>query len=182
MKMKGFLAAVAILSFSLLASAQTTNKYVGLEKCKLCHKSESKGNQYGQWLKSKHSQAYNTLATPKAKEFAEKAGITDDPQKAEKCLKCHSTAFGVTPDMIVAEEKLNIEDAVQCESCHGAGEKYWKIDIMKVKDQSIANGLVIPKEETCVKCHNSESPAWKGFNYEEARKQILHPRPKEEIE
>lgn len=178
-KMGFFLVILASLFLSRISFAEAANKYVGVEKCKLCHKSEDKGNQYGEWKSSKHASAYKSLGSTKAKEYAAKAGLTDDPQKSEKCLKCHATAFGVTPDMIEEESELKIEDGVQCETCHGAGEKYWKIDTMRSQSASVANGLLIPKETNCVKCHNSESPAWSGsFNYEEDRKKILHPRPK----
>jgi hypothetical protein len=171
------LATVGVLFLSSLVFAQGGNKYVGVDKCKLCHRSESKGNQYGQWMKAKHSTAYDTLAGEKAKQVAAGLGI-EDPQKSERCLKCHSTAFGVPEDMITSGSKLKLEDGVQCESCHGPGEKYWKITIMKDHDKSVANGLVEISEAVCVKCHNEENPVFEGFNYEEKYEIVAHPMPK----
>lgn len=170
-------AAVFVLSLSSFLFAQSGNKYVGADKCKLCHQTESKGNQYGQWKKSKHSGAYDALAGEKAKQVAAGLGI-EDPQKSERCLKCHSMAFGVPADMAASGSKLKLEDGVQCESCHGAGEKYWAMTIMKDHNKAVANGLVEINKAVCVKCHNEENPVFEGFNYEEKYKIIAHPIPK----
>ncbi len=166
-------------SFRVFGLAQAENKYVGVDKCKLCHKSESKGNQYGAWKNSKHASAYADLATDKAKELAQIQGI-NNPQESEKCLKCHSTAAIALAGNLVSEEaKLKLEDGVQCESCHGAGEKYWGISVMKDHDKAVAGGMVVPGELVCVTCHNSESPVWPGsFDFGEESKIIAHPRPK----
>lgn len=177
---RGILVLVAgmVLFFSCFALAEEAYKYVGVEKCKLCHQSESKGNQYGSWKKSKHSTAYATLATDKAKELGAKQGIAK-PQESEKCLKCHATASVAYAANLVAEgSKLKLEDSVQCESCHGPGEKYWNMTIMKDKEKAVANGLVVPNEAACVKCHNEESPVWEGFDFNEKVKIIAHPMPK----
>jgi hypothetical protein len=66
---------------------------------------------------------------------------------------------------------------VQCERCHGAGADYAKIPVMKDRAKSIANGLVIPDENTCRGCHNETAPGFKGFNFKEAVKKIAHPNP-----
>src|SRR5690349_6142931 len=74
------------------ADAPDPANYVGIKTCGICHKKEDSGNQIGNWEKSPHARAFQTLGTPAAKEIATKAGI-DDPQKSGKCLKCHSTAY-----------------------------------------------------------------------------------------
>jgi hypothetical protein len=51
---------------------------------------------------------------------------------------------------------------VQCEACHGAGNDYKKVSIMKDRDASIANGLIIPTQETCDGCHTGEDHSKKG--------------------
>ena len=51
--------------------------YVGVKKCKTCHKKEAIGNQYGVWLDAKHSKAFETLATKQAAEWATEAGVDD---------------------------------------------------------------------------------------------------------
>ena len=159
--------------------------YIGVEACGKCHKRDSTGNQLGQWKETKHAKAYATLATPEAKKIAAEKGIAD-PQKDDKCLKCHVTAHGVDASLIAepAEGKKGhqIEDGVGCESCHGPGSLYKKRKTMKSREASVAAGLIIPDEKTCKKCHNEESPTFKGFNYEEMEKKIDHPNPKKAAE
>jgi hypothetical protein len=35
-------------------------------------------------------------------------------------------------------------------------------------------GLILPDEKVCVRCHNSKSPTFKGFDYTAARERIKH--------
>jgi len=157
-------------------------KYIGVANCGKCHKSKTKGNQLGQWQTSQHAKAYEALATPEAKEVAAKVdkSITE-PQKSDKCLKCHVTAHGVDAALIapIPEGKKghSIEDGVGCESCHGPGSLYKSRKIMKDREAALANGLVIPTEETCKKCHNEESPTYKEFKFEEMFEKVKHPNP-----
>ncbi|NUO79968.1 cytochrome C554, partial [candidate division KSB1 bacterium] len=116
---------------------------------------------------------------PAAKEIAQKKGIAD-PQKDQACLKCHDTAAGVAAAQLAPTFKAG--EGVGCESCHGAGSEYKTMSVMKdidagkVKGETV--GLVKGDEKLCVKCHNSESPTFKGFNYAEYSKKIAHPTPK----
>ena len=82
-------------------------------------------------------------------------------------------------DSALLGEGFVIADGVQCETCHGAGSDYLSLSTMKDRARAIAAGLIIPTKEACVKCHNTESPNYKEFNYDEFLKQITHPRPKE---
>ena len=151
-------------------------KYIGAAKCaKMCHKAKSKGNQYGAWQEAAHSKAYQTLASEKSQAIAKEKGIAD-AQNASECLKCHVTAYTEPDEAKAATYK--IEDGVNCESCHGAGSNYAKLSIMKDHEKSLANGMVDPDKDICIKCHNEESPTYKEFNYEEAIKKIAHPNPK----
>ncbi|MFQ5415527.1 MAG: multiheme c-type cytochrome [Myxococcota bacterium] len=161
--------------------------FVGVKKCKTCHKKEDIGNQYGVWLDAKHSKAFETLGGKKAAEWAAEAGV-DDPQTDEKCLKCHVTAYGVPKELV--DKRFDPTLGVQCESCHGAGKDYRKKKIMIDQDLAISKGLIYPpKEDGCRSCHNDDSPAWKpdrytladgtkvGFDFEQAVKAIEHPVP-----
>ena len=47
---------------------------------------------------------------------------------------------------------------VQCEACHGPGKDYKKKSIMQDREKAVANGLIIPDEKTCQKCHNENVP------------------------
>ena len=161
-----------------LVLAEDNHKYIGVKKCSMCHKSEAKGNQYGQWLSTKHAKAYATLATPEAQETATKAGVSGNPQEAPECLRCHVTGYGEDPSLF--GEGFAKEDGVQCETCHGAGGDYYTLSVMKDKAKASEAGLVVPTKEVCIKCHNEESPNYKEFNFDEVYKKIAHPRPKEE--
>ena len=99
------------------------------------------------------------LGTPEAKETAEKAGVTEDPQKSGSCLRCHTTGYGESKELFASS--FVIEDGVGCETCHGPGSDYRKMKIMKDREAAIAAGLVFPvSEERCRECHNEESPTW----------------------
>lgn len=132
-------------------------KYIGADKCKICHNNPSKGEQYSKWLNDSHSKAMNSLSETEKQ----------DP----KCLKCHSTFYSVDETLRLTITK---EEGVSCESCHGPGSIYKNMAIMKDKTKSIENGLVIPTKEVCIKCHNNESPTFKGFDYDEYLQKVKH--------
>lgn len=148
--------------------------YVGAEKCKICHSAPAKGAQYAKWSESKHAKAYAMLGSDEAKKIAAAKGIAD-PQKAPECLRCHVTGSGAPAEKLT--EKYKIQDGVECESCHGPGSDYWKIEVMKVRAKAVGAGLVIPTEETCKGCHNAESPTFKGFDFAAMHAQIAHLNP-----
>jgi hypothetical protein len=148
--------------------------YIGVDGCKMCHRSPAKGNQLGKWEESAHSKTFAALASDKAKEIAQAKGIAD-PQQAEACLKCHVTATTAPADQ--KEKTYKVEDGVGCESCHGAGSAYKAIAIMRDQAKSIENGLIVPDEKVCLSCHNEESPTFAGFDFAEASKKIAHPNP-----
>ncbi|NVO02140.1 MAG: cytochrome C554 [Bacteroidetes bacterium] len=151
------------------------NKYVGADKCKMCHNSPAKGEQYKLWQGSKHSQAMKSLSSPEALDYAKKNGIAD-PATDPKCTKCHSTAAGA--DKALVEATLTVAEGVSCESCHGPGSVYKGMAIMKVQADAVKNGLIIPDEKTCTVCHTKEgNPFYKEFNYSEFSKKIAHPNP-----
>lgn len=143
--------------FSEESQAGKKHAYVGVKKCSKCHKKEKDGEQYPLWKKSAHAGAYKTLASKKAKEIAAKKGIKD-PQKSDKCLKCHVTGHG-DGDLAKAIDKKN---GVGCESCHGGGKDYYKKSTMKDQKKALAKGLHLPTAKTCAGCHNAESPTYKG--------------------
>ncbi len=149
-------------------STKVVNKYIGTAKCKMCHNSEVKGKIYDQWSAEGHAKAYQTLLNEQSKGIAKGMGIAD-ASKSEKCLKCHVTGYNEATG-----DKYSMEEGVTCEACHGPGENYWKMQIMKDKKQAMVNGLVEPTEVVCVKCHNKESPTYKAFKYADAIKLVQH--------
>lgn len=169
-------------------ASETTarNRYIGAKACMNCHKDEAKGDQYHKWADRKggHAHAYTRLASPEAKAVAAKAGI-EDPQKSEKCLQCHVTAFGEKKRLI--KKGFDMTLGVQCESCHGPGEQHAKIRF-KEASSGKANPeeyTKIPADEiisatpasTCLECHNEKSPTYQPFCFKKRRAEIAHLNP-----
>ena len=182
----GGLVMVLALVFLGVDSRADDHQWVGVKKCKTCHKKEAIGDQYGLWLDGEHANALDSLSSERAAKWAQEAGIAD-PAADERCVKCHETAYGV-PDELVAK-KFRRGQGVQCEACHGPGKDYRKKKVMVDRDLAVSKGLVIPTEKVCVACHNDESPAWDserytrpdgakvGFDYDQAAHAIAHPVP-----
>ena len=182
--MKRLLATLVIitalcLSVSVFAQAKKF-QYVGVKKCKMCHKGEKKGKIFEKWQGMKHSKAYATLATDEAKKLAKEAGVKGDPQQAAECLVCHVVGYNAPADQKAAT--LTLEEGVSCEACHGPGSKYKSLKVMKGitkgEMKGADYGLVMPDEKVCTTCHNSKSPSFKEFKFEVASKTIAHPLPK----
>lgn len=176
--MLAFVFAAFSFKFTDYAHKAGTGKYVGVTTCVgACHKTDGQGKQLDIWQSSKHSQAFKTLQTPEADKIAKDKGFTTPAAETPQCLKCH--VLGKDMDPAEFESTFSKEDGVQCESCHGAGSEYKKLAIMKDKEKSKENGLIVhsDKEAFCVSCHNSESPSFKGFNYDEMWAKIVHKKP-----
>ena len=174
MKLRWFVVATVAVAVSVSSAFAGGNAYVGADGCKMCHKSKIKGDQYGQWMESKHAQAFKTLGTEEAKKAGKAKGVTD-PQKDPKCLKCHVTGYAA--DAALHTKKWNQEEGISCEGCHGAGAAYAKKEIMKDEAKAKEAGLIVPDEKSCKTCHNEESPTYKSFKFEEMKKKIAHPNP-----
>lgn len=181
------------------------NQYVGVDKCKTCHEAKEKGDQYHAWKKMKHAEAYTTLGTDKAKEAGKKVGV-DNPQTDRKCLICHETGFD-EPKEVFAKSFVD-KQGVQCESCHGPGQKHVNARFEAAANagggaaaegfgeeegggdgatarQKVPDGeIFIPKDQAnCITCHNEKSPSWPGkFDYAEMVKKIPHADPRKRPE
>lgn len=142
---------ITLLFCLVLFFAASTNAqdYIGAAKCKMCHNKPTSGEQYKKWSEGPHAKAFETL--PEA------------DRTNEKCLKCHTTPT------------LEKSEGVSCEACHGPGSKYKAPAIMKDQAKSIENGLIVPDEALCKKCHNEESPNFKGFDFATYSAKIAHP-------
>jgi len=140
--------------------------YVGADKCKICHKAEKQGKQHPIWEESKHSKSFAALTSEEAK-----AQVPDAPQNPD-CLKCHSPLFEKAPEFK--------EEGVTCEFCHGPGSAYKKLSIMKNREESVKNGLIVYDsteaiKAQCSKCH--ENAHDKPFDFAAAWEKIKHPLP-----
>jgi hypothetical protein len=169
-----FLMSTVAMAQEKAAPAAAAHKYIGAGKCKMCHNSPAKGEQFKKWSESSHAKAFATLATPEALEIGKKLGV-EKPQESEKCLVCHVTAYSAPAAS--KEATLTNADGVGCESCHGAGSDYKDMKVMKDHAAAVAAGLKVPDEKLCVTCHNEKSPTYKKFVFAEFAKQIAHPNP-----
>jgi hypothetical protein len=135
----------AVVLVSYSVAAQD-HAYVGAEKCKMCHK-----QQFASWQTTTHAKA------------TDEAKASTDRAYDASCLQCHATN---------ADEAL---PGVQCEACHGPGNDYKKMSIMKDREAAIANGLVIPSQATCDKCHTGDDHSKKVvFEEQKDNKAAIH--------
>ena len=174
------LAIVGGLMTGMVSDAVAGHELIGAPKCKMCHKAKT-GDQWAAWETSAHAGAFETLASDESKAIAAEKGL-GDPQKEEACLKCHATQAFLGRDVVVnAKGKYVDAEGVGCEACHGAGSDYKSKKVMVDSEAAMAAGLVMDKsEEFCVKCHNEESPTFKGFDFAARWKEIAHPVPEAE--
>lgn len=123
--------------------------------CRKCHLRE-----YRSWERTPHAKAMDVLS----------ANEQQDPN----CVGCHTTGFGKPGGFVSLAETPKFA-SVGCESCHGPGSIYRDKDVMENHDASVAAGLLIPDEATCVSCHNSDSPTFLGdFDFEARKEQGVH--------
>lgn len=185
--------ATATAAPSVAEPAQAkTNRYIGAQKCKSCHADKASGDQFAAWQGMKHSHAWERLASEEAKQVGKAKGI-DDPQKADACLKCHVTAFGVPKEQL--DKSFDMKAGVQCETCHGPGEQHMKARVAAAGDEEDEEGfgdekaapkyaklpageiIVSPPMSTCLACHNEESPSFRPFCFHRANAEVRHLNP-----
>jgi cytochrome c peroxidase len=174
----GTVAVLFVTALFMRSSAEEPKefRYIGVKKCKMCHRSRKIGEQYQKWEATEHAKAYEELASDESKKIAKEKGI-ENPQEAPECLECHTTGYKKP-----AEKSLTAEEGVSCEACHGPGSKYWTRKVMKdlatgkVKPQEV--GFISPTKDVCIACHNEKSPTYKKFDFEERIKDVEHPIPK----
>ncbi|MDP8207356.1 MAG: cytochrome c family protein [Candidatus Electryonea clarkiae] len=168
------LSVLAVTFLMSVVSFASDHAYVGLKKCKMCHKGETKGMIFEKWQESKHAQAFDVLAAPAAAEVYTKLGKTGNPQEDVECLKCHVTGADADTSLTA---KIIFDNGVTCESCHGAGGAYWKKTVMQDHDAAVAAGMNPDPKSGCVTCHNENSPTFKDFNFEARWEDIKHSKP-----
>ena len=98
-----------------------------------------------------------------ALKMAADRGLKKAPVESPECLRCHATGWDLSEEQRTQFLKpaFKIEDGVQCETCHGPGEDYKTLKIMKDRSLALKAGLMIGDEKLCLTCHNEQSPAWK---------------------
>ena len=144
--------------------------YQGVQYCQQCHNRSTGRDIPGGsrptevWARSPHARAFRTLFQPKAAEIGRRYGISQ-PFKAPQCLKCHVTGYG-SPSSV--SSKIVVTEGVGCETCHGPSGGLHK-------SGTAWDAQALGKREAfCKKCHNSESPTFKGFDLERDSELIAH--------
>lgn len=180
--MKAKLITILVVLMAAGLFAAEGHKFIGAPGCKTCHKGVAQGSQWEIWEKSQHAKAYEALKSEEAAKIAKEKGLSKPAYEAEECLKCHTTAAGVPPEMLDA--KFDKTMGVQCESCHGAGFDYRGMTTMKNHQLSVDSGMNPihvsdgTAEKVCKTCHNSESPTFKSFDFDGHWEKIQHLRLK----
>ena len=147
-------------------------RYVGNEVCGTCHTRE-----YKEWLGTKHARTWVMLGmADKAGKVATGFKMTEQPQQSAVCLECHGTAAGVPASY--RADTFHVEEGVQCERCHGPGEKYATEEVMKDREKAMSLGLIVPTRDVCMGCHAPKpSHAFmlrKPFDFDSAYSRIKH--------
>jgi len=131
------------------------HEYIGDKKCKMCHK---KDGVHPSWLETKHAKAF--------------ASLNEEQQKDTTCVGCHTTGTSAKGELL---------EGVQCEACHGAGSDYKNMKVMKDQKLAMENGLLVPDEKTCAKCHNENIPeefrSKEKFDFEKMKVKGAHAAP-----
>jgi hypothetical protein len=170
-------ALVALAAAALGQAAGAEHSYVGVKKCKACHLKEFKS-----WSETKMANSFELLKPGVAAAAKTKAKLdpTKDYTKDASCLPCHTTGYGkpggfvdlaTTPDLV----------GVQCETCHGPGGTYIQKENMSLQNKEYKKAALVKvgligqiSKDTCVTCHNSKSPFFKEFNFEERKSKGTH--------
>jgi YVTN family beta-propeller protein len=154
------------------SNATPAARYVGNEVCGTCHTRE-----YKEWLGTKHARTWVMLGmADKAGKVATGFKMTEQPQQSAVCLECHGTAAGVPASY--RADTFHVEEGVQCERCHGPGEKYATEEVMKDREKAMSLGLILPTRDVCMGCHAPKpSHAFmlrKPFDFDSAYSRIKH--------
>ena len=164
--------AIAFIFVLSLLSQEFT--YSGAGKCKICHKSEKQGRQYPIWEENQHSKSFTALSSPDAATRAKEMGV-ENPSESPECFKCHAPLYEKAPDLK--------EEGVACEVCHGPGSAYKKLSIMKNREKSVKNGLIVYDsteaiKKQCLTCHEDSHD--QPFDFKAAWGKIKHPVPEKD--
>ncbi len=106
---------------------------------------------YQVWERSPHARAQKALTGSRA----------DD----QRCTLCHGMQEGPNA-------------GVQCESCHGSGQIYSRINVMKDHELSHIVGLTPVNENTCRRCHTELTPSVRTFEYVRMWAPVAHGQDK----
>lgn len=175
----GLIAIAAFLFIYFSADNGTAGlRYVGAERCGVCHEAASLGGAFKVWKSGPHAQAFNVLASDSARAYL--AGHAD--RRLASCLGCHTTLGYEAHN---EPERLLNAEGVSCERCHGAGSGYSDYNIMLDRAAFTAHGGVVGTLRDCYQCHAADPAATDNhcpfqqapFSADSAWPAIRHPLP-----
>lgn len=140
-------------------------KYIGLNKCKMCHMKE-----YKAWQETKHAKAFESLTKADDKtvtEVATKLAVTvkGKADTIPECIICHTTGYKSAGGYPEAGDNLK---NITCEVCHGAGS----IHFTAKKEDKKKTMSTKPDENVCKTCHTEKTSP--NFKFEEYVKKGVH--------
>jgi hypothetical protein len=147
-------------------AAPVAGQYLGVASCASsgCHGSTHPlktsrvlQNEYYTWLRSdRHAGSYNVLFNAVSTRIARNMHLQKKPYQEKVCLDCHST--NVEPQLVAG--RIDGEDGVQCEVCHGAasGWRAQHTDKGWTHAQSVERGMIDLRDlrvraHICDHCH-----------------------------
>ena len=114
-------------------------------------------NEYYTWLnRDRHARAYNILYNERSARIAKNMRLKQAAYKEAVCLNCHATNVGAAD----VSGHIDIEDGIQCESCHGPASGWLGEHMMAgwTHEQSVARGMydlraALSRATVCLSCH-----------------------------
>jgi hypothetical protein len=134
---------------------------VGSESCGACH-----AKAYQIWRVDPHARAAQSL--------------TEAQRQMPSCTICHAPELAQRSLDAAAQAPVPLQDdgraeaGVGCESCHGAGQYYSPIYVMRDGELARAVGLIDPGQKSCLACHSVSTPSLTPFDFAAKVKLIDH--------
>lgn len=116
---------------SLPEEKDPQNAYNGADACKNCHEKE-----YAQWKETKHAVTFNRV-------------LNSNRSWLPECYVCHATGYGNPAGFQSFPKSVSLAH-VQCEACHGPGDKHGKSNYSSFIRKKV------PKE-LCKDCHDAKN-------------------------
>ncbi len=142
------LALMAIVAFLFVYFSGTQAaepRYVGVERCRVCHEPASIGAQSKIWAAGPHASAYTVLESDSARAWLARHSST-----VESCMGCHTTLGRMAQN---EPERLLNAEGIGCERCHGPGSNYSDFNTMLDRKAFTDHGGVVGSLKDCYQCH-----------------------------
>lgn len=128
--------------------AENENGYVGAETCMGCHQEE-----YDQWKTTRHASAFFDL-------------LEQTRHWVPECVQCHTTGYQKPGGFQQFPQTSGLMQ-VQCESCHGPGQKH-------MDEFGLGEIQRVPDRSLCIQCHTKKfSPKFESM-FDLYIKQVKH--------